>query len=58
MLGRDLPFERTTVSTFLDLLGIADDTAKLRHFGAVTIDQHEGRLAGITDTAPTILGRR
>jgi hypothetical protein len=42
----------------VDLLGIADDTAKIRHFGAVTIDQHEGRLAGITDTAPTILGRR
>jgi len=57
VLGRDLPFERTTVSTFLDLLGIPDDTAKLRHFEAVTIDQQEGRLAGVTDTAPTILGR-
>ncbi|WP_197518798.1 NmrA family NAD(P)-binding protein [Mycobacterium sp. ACS1612] len=57
VLGRDLPFERTTVATFLDLLGIPDDTAKLRHFEAVTIDQQEGRLAGITDTAPTILGR-
>jgi NAD(P)H dehydrogenase (quinone) len=58
VLGRDLPFERTTVSTFLDLLGIPDDTAKLRHFEAVTIDQQEGRLAGVTDTAATILGRR
>src|SRR5689334_7242925 len=58
VLGRDLPYERTTVATFLNLLGIPDDTAKLRHFEAVTIDQQEGRLAGITDTAPTILGRR
>jgi uncharacterized protein YbjT (DUF2867 family) len=58
VLGRDLPFERTTVATFLDLLGIPDDKAKLGHFEAVTIDQQEGRLAGITDAAPTIIGRR
>jgi NAD(P)H dehydrogenase (quinone) len=57
-LGKDLPFERTTVSTFLDLLGIGDDIAKLRHFEAVTIDQQEGRLAGISDAAPNIIGRR
>lgn len=58
VLGKDLPFERVTVTTFLDLLGMPDDTAKLRHFEAVTIDQQEGRLAGITDAAPTIIGHR
>jgi uncharacterized protein YbjT (DUF2867 family) len=58
VLGTDLPFERVTVMTFLDLLGIPGDTAKLRHFEAVTIDQQEGRLAGVTDTAPTIIGHR
>lgn len=58
VLERDLPFERVTVTTFLDLLGKPDDTAKLRHFEAVTIDQQEGRLAGVTDAAPTIIGHR
>jgi len=56
VLGRDLPFEQVTVTTFLDLLGIPDDTAKLRHFEAVTIDQQEGRLAGLSDAAETIIG--
>lgn len=58
VLGRDLPFEHVTVTTFLDLIGIPHDTAKLRHFEAVTIDQQEGRLAGVTDAAPTIIGDR
>ncbi len=58
VLAKDLPFERTTVTTFLDLIGLADDAAKLRHFEAVTIDQQEGRLAGVTDAAPTITGHR
>jgi uncharacterized protein YbjT (DUF2867 family) len=58
VLAKKLPFERTTVTTFLDLIGIPDDTAKLRHFEAVTIDQQEGRLAGISDAAPAIIGHR
>lgn len=57
VLGKNLPYERTTVPTFLELLGIPDDTAKLVHFEAVTMDQREGRLAGITDTAPAIIGQ-
>ncbi|MFE4548092.1 NmrA family NAD(P)-binding protein [Streptomyces sp. NPDC056785] len=58
VLGRELPFERVTVATFLELIGIPDDMAKLKHFEAVTIDQQEGRLAGVTDTAARITGRR
>ena len=58
VLNRALPFERTTVTTFLDLIGSPDDVAKLRHFEAVTIDQQEGRLAGISDAAPGITGQR
>lgn len=58
VLAKDLQFEQATVTTFLDLLGIPDDTAKLRHFEAVTIDQQEGRLAGVSDAAPTIIGHR
>jgi NAD(P)H dehydrogenase (quinone) len=58
VLARDLPFEQATVTTFLDLIGIPDDTAKLRHFEAVTIDLREGRLAGVSNSAPTIIGQR
>jgi len=58
VLAKDLQFEQATVTTFLDLLGITDDTAKLRHFEAVAIDQQEGRLAGVSDAAPTIIGHR
>ncbi|OBI20430.1 NmrA family transcriptional regulator [Mycobacterium sp. E2327] len=57
VLGRELPFENVTATTFLDLIGIPNDTAKLRHFEAVAIDQREGRLAGISDAAPKIIGR-
>ncbi|QFZ72210.1 NAD(P)H-binding protein [Streptomyces fagopyri] len=57
VLGRDLPFEQVTVTTFLELIGEPGDTAKLKHFEAVTIDQQEGRLAGVTDTAPRITGQ-
>jgi len=57
VLAKDLPFEQATVTTFLDLIGIPDDTAKLRHFEAVTIDRQEGRLAGVSNAAPTIIGR-
>ncbi|MFF2993408.1 NmrA family NAD(P)-binding protein [Streptomyces sp. NPDC057950] len=57
VLGRDLPFERVTVTTFLELIGEPDDIAKLKHFEAVTIDQQEGRLAGVTDTAARITGQ-
>ncbi|MCT9114100.1 NmrA family NAD(P)-binding protein [Streptomyces mirabilis] len=57
VLGKDLPFEHVTVTTFLELIGLPDDTAKLKHFEAVTIDQQEGRLAGISDAAPRITGQ-
>ncbi len=57
VLARDLPFEQVTVTTFLGLTGMPDDGAKLGHFEAVTIDQQEGRLAGVSDAAPKIIGR-
>jgi NAD(P)H dehydrogenase (quinone) len=57
VLGKDLPFEQVTVSTFLEMIGLANDTAKLKHFEAVTIDQQEGRLAGVSDAALSINGQ-
>lgn len=57
VLGKDLPFEQVTVSTFLEMIGLGNDTAKLKHFEAVTIDQQEGRLAGISDAALSINGQ-
>lgn len=57
VLSKDLPYEQVTVTTFLELIGLTDDTAKLKHLEAGTIDQQEGRLAGISDAAPSIIGQ-
>jgi uncharacterized protein YbjT (DUF2867 family) len=57
VLNKDLPYDQVTVTTFLELIGLPDDTAKLKHFEAVTIDQQEGRLAGVTDVATRIIGQ-
>lgn len=57
VLGRNLPYEQVTAVAFLEMLGMGQDTAKLGHFEAVTLDQREGRLAGVSDVAPRINGR-
>ena len=57
VLGKDLPYEQVTVTTFLELIGQPDDRAKLKHFEAVTIDQPEGLLAGVDDAARDIAGQ-
>ncbi|MFD7445887.1 NmrA family NAD(P)-binding protein [Streptomyces sp. NPDC059909] len=57
VLGKELPFERVTVWAFLEMLGLQHDTAKLKHFEALILDQQEGRLAGISDAAPRIIGK-
>jgi NAD(P)H dehydrogenase (quinone) len=57
LLGKDLPYEQVTVTTFLELIGQPDDHAKLKHFEAVTIDQQEGLLAGVDDAARSIVGQ-
>jgi NAD(P)H dehydrogenase (quinone) len=57
VLSKNLFFEQVTVTTFLKLIGLEGDAAKLKHFEAVTIDQQEGRLAGVSDAAPNINGQ-
>ena len=57
VLGKNLPYEQVTVSTFLELLGLQDDTVKLKHFEAVTMDQQEGLLAGTDNIGTSIIGR-
>jgi hypothetical protein len=57
VLDADLQYEQVTVRSFLELIGQPDDTAKLKNFEAVTIDQQEGRLAGTSDTARRIIGQ-
>jgi NAD(P)H dehydrogenase (quinone) len=57
VLGKDLPYEQITATSFLELIGQPDDHAKLKHFEAVTIDQQEGLLAGVDDAARTIVGQ-
>jgi len=56
VLGKDMPFEQLTVSTFLDLAGLADHTVLRRHFEAVEIDQQEGLIAGTDDIGTKIAG--
>lgn len=57
VLGRSLPFEQVTVTTFLDIIGQGGNSAMLRHFEAVALDQQEGLLAGVGDAAPSISGQ-
>ncbi len=57
VLGKSLPYEHVTVSTFLDLLGLQDVQAFRRHFEAVTIDQQEGLLAGTDSIGTQIIGQ-
>lgn len=57
VLDSDVPYEQVTVTTFLELIGLSDDIAKLKHFEAVTLDQQEGLLAGVDDTARRIAGQ-
>ncbi|MEJ0094001.1 MAG: NmrA family NAD(P)-binding protein [Methylocella sp.] len=57
VLGKDLPYEHATVSTFLELLGLQDASAMRKHFEAVTIDQQEGLLAGIDSIGAKIIGQ-
>jgi uncharacterized protein YbjT (DUF2867 family) len=57
VLGKRLPYEHVTVSTFLELLGLQDQQAMRRHFEAVTIDQQEGLLAGTDNIGTAIIGR-
>jgi len=57
VLGKNMPYEHVTVSTFLELFGLQDVVAMRRHFEAVTIDQQEGLLAGTDTTGREIIGQ-
>jgi uncharacterized protein YbjT (DUF2867 family) len=57
VLGKDMPYEHVTVSTFLDLFGLQDAQAMRRHFEAVTIDQQEGLLAGTDSVGAQLAGQ-
>jgi NAD(P)H dehydrogenase (quinone) len=57
VLGKNLPYEHVTVSTFLELFGLQDATAMRKHFEAVTIDQQEGLLAGTDSVGTQIIGQ-
>ena len=57
VLGKHMPYEHVTVSTFLELFGLQDADAMRRHFEAVTIDQQEGLLAGTDSIGTEIIGQ-
>jgi NAD(P)H dehydrogenase (quinone) len=39
VLGKDLPYEQVTTYTFLEMLGLQNNLAMLRHFEAVVLDK-------------------
>ena len=57
VLGRDIRFEQVDVSTFLQLLGLENDSARRSHFTSVRVDQQEGLLEGTDEIGAAIIGR-
>ena len=46
VLGKEVRFEQVSVSAFLELLGLENDSAKRSHFESVRIDRQERLLEG------------
>jgi NAD(P)H dehydrogenase (quinone) len=57
VLGKNLPYEHVTISMFLEMLGLQNNTAFRKHLEAVTIDQQEGLLAGTDSIGTSIIGQ-
>jgi NAD(P)H dehydrogenase (quinone) len=57
VLGKEIRFEQVDVSTFLDLLGLENNTAFRSHFASVRVDQQEGLLEGTDDFGTQIIGQ-
>ena len=58
VLGKHLPYEQVTVSTFLEMLDLQEDKAKLKHSEAVTLDQQEGSWQAPIASAPPSFASR
>jgi uncharacterized protein YbjT (DUF2867 family) len=56
VLGKNLAYERVTVSVFLETLGIPQATDLRKHFEAVALDQEEGLIAGTDTISREIIG--
>lgn len=56
VLGRDLVYERVTVSTFLETFGLQDLPIMRKHFEAMGIDQEENLLSGKDTIGTEIIG--
>ena len=57
VLGKEIRFEQVDVSTFLQQLGLENNTAFRSHFTSVRVDQQEGLLEGTDEIGSAILGR-
>ncbi|MBB5058081.1 uncharacterized protein YbjT (DUF2867 family) [Granulicella aggregans] len=57
VLGKEIKFEQVSVSEFLDMFGLSEDTAKRNHFTSVLVDQQEGLLSGTDETGTAIIGQ-
>lgn len=56
VLGKNLVFERVTISVFMETLGIPNATDLRKHFEAVALDQEEGLIAGTDTIGKEIIG--
>ncbi len=57
VIGKEIRFEQVDVSTFLELLGLENNTALRSHFTSVRVDQQEGLLEGTDEIGTAIIGR-
>ncbi|SKC97285.1 Uncharacterized conserved protein YbjT, contains NAD(P)-binding and DUF2867 domains [Burkholderia sp. CF099] len=56
-LGKEVRFEQVSLDEFVKTLGLDGDPSFAAHFKELKVDQQEGRLVGIDNSATEIIGR-
>jgi NAD(P)H dehydrogenase (quinone) len=56
-LGKEVRFEQVSPDEFVTILGLAGDPTFAAHFKAIKVDQQEGLLTGVDQSAAEIIGQ-
>lgn len=56
-LGKEVRFEQVTTDEFVKILGVDGDPTFAAHFKAIKVDQQEGLLVGVDESASEIVGQ-
>jgi uncharacterized protein YbjT (DUF2867 family) len=56
-LGKEVRFEQVSLDEFVKTLGLDGDPSFAAHFKELKVDQQEGRLVGVDNSATEIIGR-